>query len=191
MLSAACCERSPRRQESYDRVIAPERHCTQPTQQVAHWFLTVEDARRFCQHYRFCCNLLVGDAQGGILGIHQSLNGPYDVTGDGFAAMTNAIIDDAVIYDMTCAGMACAEAVATARPRNGFLHDFIRRRSHSCSFEEFVAHVARRDTVNPWSINHENTVYITLAMPKKHPCTLWVCRPSDPANGADFIRLEL
>lgn len=152
---------------------------------------TVGEARQFCKHYRFCCNLLIGDAQGGILGIHQSLNGPYEVTGDGFAAMTNAVTDDTIIYDMTCAGLVCGESLATSRPRNGFLRDFIRRRNRSCTFEEFIAYVARRDTVNPWSINHNGTVYITLAMPKKHPCTMWVCRPSDPVNGGNFIRLEV
>ena len=136
-------------------------------------------------------NLLFGDAQGGMLGIHQTLNGPYDVTGDGFASMTNCVTDDTVIYDMTCAGLVCGESVPTSRPRNGFCHDFIDRRNRACSFEEFVDTVARRDTVNPWSLNHNGTVYVTLAMPKEYPRTMWVCRPSDPVNGDDFIRLEI
>lgn len=152
---------------------------------------TVDEARRFLQQYPFCCNILLGDAQGGILGIHQSLNGPYDVTGDGFAAMTNAITDDAIIYQLTSAGMVCKESLASSRPRMGFLRDFIRCNNGACTFEQFVKHVARRDTDNLWSINHNNTVYITLASPKKDPHSMWVCRPADPVYGNDFIRLEL
>jgi len=153
--------------------------------------ITIEDAREFCKRYRFPCNMLIGDARGGIFAVHQTHNGPYEVTGDGSAAMTNAITDDRVIYDMTCAGLLCGESVPTSRPRNGFLRDFIRRRNRACTFEEFVGHVAKRDTVNPWSINHDKTVYITLAMPQKYPQTMWVCRPSDPVNGTDFVRLEV
>jgi hypothetical protein len=152
---------------------------------------TVEDVLEFCQKYPFCCNLLVGDAKGGTKGIHQTLKGPYVVGGDGAATMTNAITDDRLIHEMTCAGLLCGESLATSRPRNGFLQDFVQRRNHKGTFEEFAEHIAKRDLVNPWSINHANTVYITLATPQKRPRKMWVCRPADPINGGDFIGVNV
>jgi hypothetical protein len=152
---------------------------------------TVDDARRFCKEYRFCCNLLFGDAQGGIFAVHQSPNGPYEVTGDDYASLTNAVTDDKIIYDMTRAGITCRESLITTRPRNGFFKDFIQRRNRLCTFEEFIGHFEKRDTVNSWSINNNITVFMTAAMPQKYPRTMWVCRACDPVNGGDFIRLEI
>ena len=152
---------------------------------------TVEHVRDFCRENPFCCNLIVGDAGGGILALHQTLSGSYDVTGDGSASMTNAITDDELIYDMTRAGLRCQESLDTSRPRNGYLRDFIRQYNGRCTFEELAEELTRRDTENPWSINHANTVYITLAQPHKAPRSMWVCRPCDGDHPDTFVRLEV
>lgn len=152
---------------------------------------SVADALAFCRQYRFNCNLLFGDAAGNFSGVHQTMDGPREVTADGWTSMANAVIDDKVIYELAQVGLTCGELAPTSRPRNGFLRKFIEEHNHRCTFEEFAVGVTQRNTVDTWSINHTLTAFITLAMPQKHPRSMWVCRPPDPVNGGDFIRLEV
>jgi len=152
---------------------------------------TVGEVREFCRAFPFTMNMVCVDAAGGIFCAHQTAGGFFEVPApEGWCCLTNHVCDDGMRYRLMSLGVKEFPESPTTRARRGKLVEFCRERNGSCSAEEVLSLIGRRDDGDPGTIHNGGTVCLTFSSTKE-PHTLRVLQPSEASGSNVFESLEV
>jgi len=136
---------------------------------------TVEEVRVFCLKYASAMNIVCVDKKSDILCAHQTFGGFFEYPPtDGYAVLTNHIIDDSLMFALKEKGVQKFSESETTRLRRGNLLDFSKRRNGKCSGEEVRYFINDRRNGSPAAICHKGTVVLTYSNPQAHKDTFWI-----------------
>ena len=150
---------------------------------------TVGEVREFCKAFPFTMNIVCVDAKGGIFCAHQTAAGMLELPAKGFAALTNHVVDDALIWWFKERGVKEFPESPTTRLRRGNLLAFAAAHNGRCTAREVMDFSGKRDDANPGTIHNKGTIIMTFSQPQAEPRTLEVMQPTTGETA--FTGLEI
>ena len=155
-------------------------------------YSTVEEVRQFCKKYPFAMNLICVDRNSHILCAHQTFGGFFECPArEGYAALTNHIIDDSLMFSLLEKGVKKFVEGETTRLRRGNLLDFARRRNGKCTGEEVRDFIHDRRNGAPSAICNRGTIVLTYSNPQAHKNTFWVNYLGEDKSKTGFTEIQL
>lgn len=149
---------------------------------------TVEDVRKFCRTHSFTLNLVVSDAKGERLCLHNTIAGPLELPEGEYAAMTNHVVCDKFVQFFTDRGVRNFPESTTTRKRRSRLINFIDEREGKADLDEVKAFLNHRYPDEEGSIWNSMTIVLTAACPAADRNGLWILYPT--MNGG-FERVDI
>ena len=150
---------------------------------------TVEEVREFCNKHYFTINLVVSDARGGRLCIHNTVAGPVELPEGEYAAMTNHVVCDKFFNRFTDQGVTAFPESDTTRKRRSRLINLIEQREGKADFDEVLAFLEKRYPDADGSIWNDRSIVLTAACPMKDKNGLWLLYPT--LNGDHFEKIDI
>jgi len=155
-------------------------------------FSTVEEVRKFCKKHPFAMNLLCVDRKSNILCAHQTLGGFFEIpVKEGYAALTNHIVDDGLMYLLMEKGVDKFIESETTRLRRGNLLEFARIYNGRCAGKDVMDFIEDRKGGSPAAICNKGTIVLTYANPETYPDTFWVNYLGENKEKRGFAPLKL
>lgn len=139
---------------------------------------TVEEVREYCRMHSFTLNLVVSDAQGGRLCMHNTVAGPLELPEGEYAAMTNHVVCDQFFRFFVEHGVRDFPESTTTRKRRSRLVNLIEEREGKADFEEILSFLCKRYPDEEGSIWNDRTIVLTAACPMKDRNGLWLLYPT-------------
>ena len=139
---------------------------------------TVDEVRAFCDTHSFTINMVVSDANGGRLCMHNTIAGPLELPDGEYAAMTNHVVCDKFFNWFTERGTSSFPESDTTRKRRSRLVNLIEEREGEADFEEVLAFLEKRYPDEVGSIWNEKTIVLMAACPVKDRNSLWLLYPA-------------
>lgn len=149
---------------------------------------TVDEVREYCAAHSFTINLVVSDANGGRLCLHNTIAGPLELPEGEYAAMTNHVVCDKFFTFFTDRGVRSFPESPTTRKRRSRLVNFIDEREDKADFDEVITFLNCRYPDEVGSIWNSQTIVLTAACPQTDKNSLWLLYPT---LNKEFERVEI
>ena len=143
---------------------------------------TVNEVREFCKQHPFTLNLACSDKNGDVFCAHQTTAGLFEITDHAPSAITNHIVDDRLMYELSRLGVCEFRESGTTRLRRGRLLEFARKNNGRINAEDLKKFIADRMKGSPSSTCPKHNVVLTYANPQAEPGIMWVAEPSVSDN---------
>jgi len=153
---------------------------------------TSSEVKQFCRKHAFSLNILCVDKNSDIFCAHQTAGGCFEYPAvDGYAVLTNHIIDDRLMFCLNEKGVRIFTESETTRLRRGNLLDFAARRNRKCTGGEVRNFIEDRRNGSPAAICHKGTVVLTYSNPQACEDTLWINYLGEDKNKTGFTPVKL
>ena len=148
------------------------------TRAIAETCATVEQVREFCREHPFTQNLVCSDAEGRVFCAHATSAGLYELAATAPFCMTNHVVSDDIVRELSSLGVKEFPYAATTRERRGNMLRFINGMDGKASAEEVRKAISTRDDSDPGSNTNPGTIAVTYANPQAEPGIFWVAEPN-------------